>query len=66
MSVSDMPVTQETVETMGGTQGTNVLIAALAAMWRGLVGSMPEHYRPERHYMRGPGPAYAKKYLQNH
>jgi hypothetical protein len=33
--------------------------AALARSWRGLVG---EPYRPEKHYMRGPGPKWRAKY----
>ncbi|MGB3272649.1 MAG: hypothetical protein WBA66_07110 [Xanthobacteraceae bacterium] len=32
-----------------------------AAVGRRLVGRMLSSYRPERHYMRGPGPACAAK-----
>jgi hypothetical protein len=31
---------------------------ALAVVWRGLAHG----YRPERHYMRGPGPAWRAKH----
>jgi hypothetical protein len=30
--------------------------AAIAALWRSLVKDLFAAYRPERHYMRGPGP----------
>ena len=30
--------------------------AAFAALWRSLVQDLFGSYRPERHYMRGPGP----------
>jgi hypothetical protein len=32
---------------------------ALAQAWRKIVGN---HYRPEKHYMRGPGPKWREKY----
>jgi hypothetical protein len=32
------------------------LIGPLTAVWRGLWESMVGRYRPELHYMRGPGP----------
>jgi hypothetical protein len=35
--------------------------AALAQGWRRLVG---EPYRPEKHYMRGPGPKWRAKYAE--
>ena len=64
MSISDAPLAPETADTVVGTLGGNALIIVIAAMWQSFVKSMPEHYKPERHYMRGPGPAYARKYLQ--
>jgi hypothetical protein len=30
--------------------------------WRGLVDLARESYRPERHYMRGPGPKWHAKH----
>ena len=35
----------------------------LASLWRGMIRDLFGTYRPERHYMRGPGPAYRAKYL---
>ena len=35
--------------------------ASVAGFWRQLTGLMFTDYRPERHYMRGPGPACAAK-----
>jgi hypothetical protein len=35
--------------------------AALAQGWRKLIG---EPYRPEKHYMRGPGPKWRAKYAK--
>ncbi len=35
-----------------------------ARFWRDLWRIMFQGYRPERHYMRGPGPACAKKHGQ--
>jgi hypothetical protein len=32
--------------------------------WRALTRSVREHYRPERHYMRGPGPKYRAKGIE--
>jgi hypothetical protein len=35
---------------------------ALAAGWRELTRNVLNPYRPERHYMRGPGPAWRAKH----
>jgi len=35
---------------------------ALDGMWHGLTRRMFNGYRPERHYMRGPGPAWRAKH----
>jgi hypothetical protein len=35
---------------------------AIAGFWRELASHLFETYRPERHYMRGPGPAWQAKY----
>jgi len=34
----------------------------LAAFWCDLTRHLFNHYRPELHYMRGPGPAWRAKY----
>ncbi len=36
--------------------------AAVAAFWRDLARTMFNPYRPEQHYMRGPGPAWRAKH----
>ena len=36
----------------------------LVAFWRELTHDRSERYRPERHYMRGPGPAWRAKHDQ--
>lgn len=33
-----------------------LLLARLASSWRGIVRELTDPYRPELHYMRGPGP----------
>lgn len=34
----------------------------LAAFWQELIRDAVRPYRPEKHYMRGPGPAWQAKY----
>jgi hypothetical protein len=34
---------------------------AIVHLWRSLVTDMFDAYRPERHYMRGPGPKWRAK-----
>jgi hypothetical protein len=42
------------------------LRASLAATWRTVTHDLFDPYRPERHYMRGPGPKWhAKHALQS-
>jgi hypothetical protein len=36
----------------------------LVILWRATSHQGPRHYHPERHYMRGPGPAWQAKYGQ--
>jgi hypothetical protein len=35
---------------------------SLAAFWRELVKELFDPYRPELHYMRGPGPKWCEKH----
>lgn len=35
---------------------------SLTIFWRDLTGHLFDDYRPERHYMRGPGPAWRAKH----
>ena len=41
-----------------------VLKPAFLAFWRELTRDVSGPYRPERHYMRGPGPAWRAKHGQ--
>jgi len=38
------------------------VLADIRASWQRLVGKVFNPYRPELHYMRGPGPAWRAKY----
>ena len=40
------------------------LCASLAATWRAVTHDLFDSYRPERHYMRGPGPKWREKHLR--
>ena len=35
---------------------------ALADLWHTLTKDLADHYHPERHYMRGPGPKWHAKH----
>jgi hypothetical protein len=35
---------------------------SLARFWQGLMKDLFDPYRPERHYMRGPGPKWHEKH----
>ena len=35
----------------------------IATLWHSLVGQIFDPYRPELHYMRGPGPKWREKHL---
>jgi hypothetical protein len=37
---------------------------AAARRWRWLTTSLLDPYRPERHYMRGPGPKWREKHAR--
>jgi hypothetical protein len=38
--------------------------AAMANTWWTLMGDQADRYRPEAHYMRGPGPRWREKHAQ--
>ncbi len=38
------------------------LFRVLARRWRAQAGHLSDPYRPERHYMRGPGPKWREKH----
>jgi hypothetical protein len=37
---------------------------AIASFWQDMTREVVSPYRPEKHYMRGPGPAWQAKYGQ--
>ena len=43
------------------TRTARGLCASLAATWRAVTHDLFDSYRPERHYMRGPGPKWRDK-----
>jgi hypothetical protein len=47
---------------MANEHKTPPMRAAIAALWRSLVKDLFGAYRPERHYMRGPGPKSRAKH----
>ncbi len=40
--------------------------AELAYAWRTLIRTQLDAYRPEKHYMRGPGPKWREKHVRDH
>ena len=46
------------------TQPRSVSTLALGSLWRGLMRDLFAGYRPERHYMRGPGPKWLAKHRE--
>ena len=42
--------------------GMAALTAPLAAVWRRFVAILGRKYRPEHHYMRGPGPKWQERH----
>jgi hypothetical protein len=58
-----MPIFRTTIVTLGSK-----LRKAALALFGFVAGHVagPLRYRPEAHYMRGPGPKWREKYLQDH
>jgi hypothetical protein len=44
------------------TQFANALAARVSPPWQALTRALFDDYRPERHYMRGPGPKWHEKH----
>jgi hypothetical protein len=40
------------------------LMSAAQGVWASIMAEPAERYRPESHYMRGPGPKWRAKYAQ--
>ena len=41
------------------------LLSVVAMLWRTLRRDLTDPYRPELHYMRGPGPKWRERHAQN-
>lgn len=41
------------------------LCGTMAAMWRAISAGLFNSYRPEKHYMRGPGPKWHARHAQD-
>ena len=59
MSITDAQTAGSALKIIEPTHAGNSLTAFLRLLWKTMFN---EPYRPERHYMRGPGPAYARKH----
>ena len=44
-----------------GTRSTTSGLVLIAMLWRKLTRNLAAGYRPERHYMRGPGPKWHER-----
>ena len=60
MSVTDTPLAGSALEAIESPRDGNTVRRFLRTLWKTMFN---EPYRPERHYMRGPGPAYARKHM---
>ena len=47
-----------------GRTGTEKTLAEFRAFWRAFFAKAFNPYRPELHYMRGPGPAWRAKHMR--
>ena len=59
MSVTEAPIAGPALQALDAREDGNSLRRFLRTLWTTMFN---EPYRPERHYMRGPGPAYARKH----
>ena len=59
MSVTDAPIAGSVLKAIASPRDGNSLRRFFRLLWTTMFN---EPYRPERHYMRGPGPAYARKH----
>jgi hypothetical protein len=57
-------ITSATLSTQAANRaGTAKPFAELLAFWRAFFARAFDPYRPELHYMRGPGPAWRAKHM---
>ena len=59
MSVTDAHIAGPALNAVEPARAGNGVLRYLRLLWKTMFN---EPYRPERHYMRGPGPAYARKH----
>ena len=59
MSITEAPIAGPALKAIAPLKDGNGLLRFLRIAWKTMFN---EPYRPERHYMRGPGPAYARKH----
>ena len=55
---------QETAIGRRDVRSRSVFGAVVASTWQGIIKDLRTPYRPERHYMRGPGPKWHAKHAQ--
>lgn len=55
-------ITSTSLSAAAGGSGHIQPLAGLKSFWKEFFGNAFYHYRPELHYMRGPGPAWRAKY----
>ena len=56
-------ITSETLSSATGSRDGSSLFAEIRAFWRQFLARASNPYRPELHYMRGPGPAWHAKHV---
>jgi hypothetical protein len=55
-------ITSTSLSPAEGGNGHSGALAGIKVFWREFVAKAFHPYRPELHYMRGPGPAWRAKY----
>ena len=55
-------ITSTSLSAAEGSNAHSGALAGIKAFWREFVAKAFHPYRPELHYMRGPGPAWRAKY----
>jgi hypothetical protein len=61
-----MTVFSESVSSvLFGHRPLDRLVSVTVQRWRHLAASLSDPYRPELHYMRGPGPKWREKYARD-
>ena len=58
-------ITSETLSSRTGSRDGSSPFAEIRAFWRQFLARAFDPYRPELHYMRGPGPAWRAKHVSS-